>query len=222
MISSNNHSLIEKKIGAADSRPKNQENDWSIPEIFFYYQLPRVQTIGRVGAPRIVSVRFQKEKELCFRLWTPHGPRKKRREQGYGHKAPHCSTPCKHSRPPGPCAPSPSTFRPLAPVHLLKALFGPLAPCALIPKRFGSLAPCFNPEHISASLAPVLPPEAPWPRPRASSVLWWSWIYTHAVKIKPIYGEIHTIRKLHWINAPRAYIFICMIEPWRGLSPVIF
>ena len=126
------------------------------------------------GRPESFLCVFRKKRNYVFGYEPRMVPERKERNKVYGHRAPHCSTPCKHSRPPGPCAPSPSTFRPLAPVHLLKALFGPLAPCALIPKRFGSLAPCFNPEHISASLAPVLPPEAPWPRPRASSVLWWS------------------------------------------------
>ena len=222
MISSNNHSLIEKKIGAADSRPKNQENDWSIPEIFFIINYRVFRQLVGWGRPESFLRVFRKRRNYVFGYEPRMVPERKEGNKVTATK-PHIVPPPASTL--GPLAPvhlPRAHFGPLAPVHLLKALFGPLAPCAPIPKHFGSLAPCFNSEHISASLAPVLPPEAPWPRPRASSVLWWSWIYTHAVKIKPIYGEIHTIRKLHWINAPRAYIFICMIEPWRGLSPVIF
>ena len=60
-------------------------------------------------------------------------------------KAPHCSTPCKHSRPPGPCAPSPSTFRPPGPCAPSQSTFRPPGPLCAHPETLRPSSPVFQP-----------------------------------------------------------------------------
>ena len=96
--------------GAADSRPKNQENDWRIPEIFLL-SIIVYSDIGRVGGAQNC---------FCAFSWAPHCPKRKERNKVYGDRAPRCSTSSEHSSASrAPCAPIPEALRLSCPVFQL-------------------------------------------------------------------------------------------------------